>query len=327
MTRKPVGWIRSGKSIVLLGLDYAGKTTLVNQWTKGVAEKATTTIGMDIEHVDFGGETFNLIDLGGQESFRKTLWKTYAKMANGVIFVFDITDRKRAQEAVDWFWRIESWLQEDTPIMFCANKIDLKADPTIDNPMTLEEIIEIFKLKQFARPFSNQHSFWIYEISAKTGENVNEAMDWLFGKVRWKQEKTDLRGITVLSVDDGSTFLQVPFTESYEPKKEVSKLQKILRLNQELDTQLESSMQFYDQKNASDCVFMQDKYICSVSAMKGSARHSVRVIGESILAVLLSQHEEGGEMLPRELVEDVIRRNFGSRELTGNDSPAEQQEA
>ncbi|MBD3190730.1 MAG: GTP-binding protein [Candidatus Heimdallarchaeota archaeon] len=315
MTRKPLGWIRSGKSIVLLGLDYAGKTTLVNQWTKGVAEKATTTIGMDIEHVDFGGETFNLIDLGGQEAFRKTLWKTYAKMANGVIFIFDITDRKRTPEAVDWFWTIESWLQEDVPIMFCANKIDLKDDPTVENPMSLEEIIETFKLKQFARPFSNQHSFWIYELSAKTAENVNEAMDWLFSKVQQKQFQSDLRGITVLSVEDGSIFLQVPLNESYDPKKELQKLQKILKMNKELSVQLESSMQFYDQENASDCVFMQDKYICSVSAVKGSAPHSVRIIGESILAVLLSQHEEGGEMLPREVLEDVIRHNFGSRSV------------
>ncbi|MBD3190615.1 MAG: GTP-binding protein [Candidatus Heimdallarchaeota archaeon] len=315
MTRKPLGWIRSGRSVVLLGLDYAGKTTLVNQWTKGVAKNATTTIGMDIEHVDFGGETFNLIDLGGQEPFRKTLWKTYAKMAHGVIFVFDITDRQRAQEAVDWFWTIESWLQEDIPIMFCANKIDLKDDPAVEDLMGLEEIIKTFKLKQFARPFSNQHSFWIYEISAKTGEHVDEAMAWLFSKIRWKREKTDLRGITVLSVEDGSVFLQVPFHESYEPQKEEQKLRKILELNQALDAQLESSMQFYDQENASDCVFMQDKYICSVSAAKGTAPHSVRIIGESILAVLLAQHEEEGEMLPRELLEEVIQHNFGSREL------------
>ena len=100
MKRKPIGWLSKGRSVVLMGLDYAGKTTLVDQWTKGVIEKTTTTIGLDIEHVEIRGEKFNMIDLGGQQPFRITIWKTYAQMAQGVIFVFDITDKLRVQEAV-----------------------------------------------------------------------------------------------------------------------------------------------------------------------------------------------------------------------------------
>jgi len=33
MKRKPIGWLSKGKSVVLMGLDYAGKSSLVNQWT------------------------------------------------------------------------------------------------------------------------------------------------------------------------------------------------------------------------------------------------------------------------------------------------------
>ncbi len=163
MKRKPIGWLSKGKSVVIMGLDYAGKSSLVNQWTRGVVEK-TTTIGLDIEHVEVGNEIFNLIDLGGQEAFRATLWKTYAQMAQGIIFVFDITDRLRVKEAVDWFWKIVEWLREDAPIVFCANKIDLRKDKK-DSAMTLEEIIKTFNLEKFSQEEYVQHSFRIFEIS------------------------------------------------------------------------------------------------------------------------------------------------------------------
>ena len=52
MKRKPIGWLSKGRSVVLMGLDYAGKTSLVDQWTRGVTEKTSTTIGLDIEHVE-----------------------------------------------------------------------------------------------------------------------------------------------------------------------------------------------------------------------------------------------------------------------------------
>ena len=175
MKRKSIGWLSKGKSVVLMGLDFAGKSTLVSQWTKGVAEKTITTIGLDIEHVEIQGEKFNLIDLGGQESFRITIWKTYAQMAQGVIFVFDVTAKDRLEEAINWFWKVIDWLREDAPIVFCANKIDLRNDKKKIG-MSLEEIIKVFQLEKFSQDEYIQHSFRIFEMSAKTGEKVNEAM-------------------------------------------------------------------------------------------------------------------------------------------------------
>ena len=59
MSKVSSSWLKKTKSIVLLGLETAGKTTLVNEWARGITSKTTTTIGLDIEHVEVGNEIFN----------------------------------------------------------------------------------------------------------------------------------------------------------------------------------------------------------------------------------------------------------------------------
>lgn len=309
MKRKPISWMSKGRSIVLLGLDFAGKSTLVKQWTKGVFDKTSTTIGMDIEHVEIKGETFNLLDLGGQEAFRITLWKTYAQMSQGAIFVFDITERKRVQEAVDWFWKIETWLKEDIPIIFCANKIDLRQDPKVE-ALSLDEIIEIFDLENFAQTISNHHSFRIFEISAKTGENVDEAMQWLFSKVISSKEKAKVRDVLLFSVEDDSVFLELPFHKESVKYSTQQEIMDIISFNRELVPKHQSTMQFYERNDSDLFVFAKEGYLCIIDTEKGCDYNSIRIAGQSILSIINALNQEGA--LEPDIIQWVVRESFGA---------------
>lgn len=309
MKRKPIGWLSKGRSVVLMGLDYAGKSTLVSQWTRGVTEKTVTTIGLDIEHVEIKGEKFNLIDLGGQQPFRITIWKTYTQMAQGVIFVFDITDKHRVKEAVEWFWKVVEWLREDAPIIFCANKIDLRDEKKKD-AMKLEEIINTFKLDKFSKEEYVQHSFRIFEISAKTGENVEEAMQWIFGRVIGSDEKSKIKAVIIHSIEDNSSLLELPFTKEFEDISKHENLQDILEYNTKLYSKSQSTMQFYEHGDYDAYVFAREGYICLIVAEKEAEYNSIRITGQSILSVINVLQQEN--KLTPEFLKWVVKESFGA---------------
>lgn len=309
MKRKPIGWLSKGRSVVLMGLDYAGKTTLVDQWTRGVVEKTMTTIGLDIEHVEIQGEKFNMIDLGGQQPFRITIWKTYAQMAQGVIFVFDITDKLRVQEAVEWFWKVVDWLREDAPIIFCANKIDLR-DTMNKSAMSLEEIIKTFNLEKLSQDNYVQHSFRIFEISAKTGINVEESMEWIFGKVLGSKEKSKIKGVLIYSVESDSIILELPFIDEAKDFSKQKDIAEIIEYNSKLFKKSQSTMQYYEQENIDVYVYAQSGYLCLIVAEKEAEYNSIRITGQSILNVVCVLEQEGE--LKSDQLKWVIKESFGA---------------
>ena len=94
--------------ILILGLDYAGKTTLLER-TKSVyrknknaviipPEKITPTIGLNISTVEISRCMVLFWDVSGQIKMR-TIWQHYYADANGLIFVIDSTDMDRLEEA------------------------------------------------------------------------------------------------------------------------------------------------------------------------------------------------------------------------------------
>ena len=310
MKKKPIGWLSKGKSVVIMGLDYAGKSSLVNRWTRGVVEKTTTTIGLDIEHVEIKHNKFNLIDLGGQQPFRITIWKTYAQMAQGIIFVFDITDRLRVKESVEWFWKIVEWLREDAPIVFCANKIDLRKEGKKDPAMSLEEIIKTFDLERFSQEEFVQHSFRIFEISAKEGTNVEESMQWIFGRVIGAQEKSKIQGVMIYSIENEELILELPLMKGYDKIKEDANLMDIVEYNSKLFDKSQSTMQYYEQENIDVYVFAREGYICLLVAEKEGEYNSIRIAGQSILSVVNVLDQEGE--LSTEQLKWVIKESFGA---------------
>jgi small GTP-binding protein len=81
------------KRILLLGLDNAGKTSILIQYKeKTFMPTAVPTIGLNIEQVEFQGFNLTFWDVGGQAV---RLWKHYFDSIDAIIYVIDSTDKER----------------------------------------------------------------------------------------------------------------------------------------------------------------------------------------------------------------------------------------
>merc|ERR1712094_66392 len=84
--------------ILMVGLDAAGKTTILYKLKLGEVVTTIPTIGFNVETVEYKNITFTVWDVGGQDKIRP-LWRHYYENTQGVIFVVDSNDRDRMQEA------------------------------------------------------------------------------------------------------------------------------------------------------------------------------------------------------------------------------------
>ncbi|KAH8277668.1 hypothetical protein KR018_003297 [Drosophila ironensis] len=111
--------------ILMLGLDAAGKTTILYKLKLGQSVTTIPTVGFNVETVTYKNVKFNVWDVGGQDKIRP-LWRHYYTGTQGLIFVVDCADRDRVDEARTELHRIINDREmRDAIILIFANKQDL----------------------------------------------------------------------------------------------------------------------------------------------------------------------------------------------------------
>ena len=86
----------------IIGLDNAGKTTILKQLSSEDITQVTPTQGFNIKSVNTSGFKLNVWDIGGQRRLRP-YWANYFENTDVLIFVVDSADSKRLQEAFEVF--------------------------------------------------------------------------------------------------------------------------------------------------------------------------------------------------------------------------------
>lgn len=162
--------------ILLLGLDNAGKTTILKQLSSEDITQVTPTQGFNIKSVNTAGFKLNVWDIGGQRRLRP-YWSNYFDNTDVLIYVVDCADIKRLQESAEEF---EELLSEDrlikVPCLVYANKQDLEtAEPA-------SEIAQTLKLNKL-----RDRSYQIQPCSAKSGEGVREGLEWALKQMKPKK--------------------------------------------------------------------------------------------------------------------------------------------
>merc|ERR1719281_323443 len=126
--------------ILMLGLDAAGKTTVLYKLKLGVVLTTIPTIGFNVETVEYRNIRFTVWDIGGQDKIRK-LWRHYYRGTQGLIFVIDSSDRDRIDDARDELFKILADEEmNDAVLLVLANKQDLP------NAMSTNEVVEKLNL-------------------------------------------------------------------------------------------------------------------------------------------------------------------------------------
>eukprot|EP00992_Anisonema_acinus_P009097 TRINITY_DN5283_c0_g1_i1.p1 TRINITY_DN5283_c0_g1~~TRINITY_DN5283_c0_g1_i1.p1 ORF type:complete len:197 (+),score=65.91 TRINITY_DN5283_c0_g1_i1:45-593(+) len=162
--------------ILMVGLDAAGKTTILYKLKMGEVVTTVPTIGFNMETVEYKNISMNVWDVGGQDKLRP-LWKHYFSNSNGVIFVVDSADRDRAGAAKAELSKMlqEEELQKAIVLVF-ANKQDLP------NSMSTEEVTEKLGLHDYR----GRHWF-VQGACATSGEGLYEGLEWLSANIKKAQ--------------------------------------------------------------------------------------------------------------------------------------------
>ncbi|MHA1303448.1 MAG: ADP-ribosylation factor family protein [Candidatus Heimdallarchaeaceae archaeon] len=160
--------------ILILGLDSAGKTTLVKYINSDSFQETVPTIGQNIDSFQFGGWSITTIDVAGQAHFR-FLWEIHYPGCTAAIFVIDAADIERIPEARDIFRThiINNPYLEKVPVLILANKQDLP--DSIQAPMLIQLLGLHFELKN--------RTFAVFDCSALNGMGVKEAFNWLVNEL------------------------------------------------------------------------------------------------------------------------------------------------
>merc|ERR1712107_125248 len=154
--------------ILMVGLDAAGKTTVLYKLKLGEVVTTIPTVGFNVETVEYKNISFTVWDVGGQDKIRK-LWRFYFQNTQGLIFVVDSNDQDRMEDAREELFKILNEDEmRDAALLVLANKQDLP------NSIPAAEIIEKLGLHSL-----RQRKWFIQSACAVTGDGLYEGLDWM----------------------------------------------------------------------------------------------------------------------------------------------------
>jgi len=158
--------------ILMLGLDNAGKTTILKKFNGEDVHTISPTLGFNIKTLEHNSYMLNIWDVGGQKSLR-SYWRNYFESTDGLVWVVDSLDRRRMEDCKK---ELHSLIQEErlagATLLVFANKQDLPG------AMTSEEIKEALDLGSI-----ESHHWRIITCSAMSGDNLLQGIDWLVADI------------------------------------------------------------------------------------------------------------------------------------------------
>lgn len=155
--------------ILMLGLDNAGKTTILYKLKLGKTAQTAPTVGFNVETVKQKNVSFAVWDCGGQERIRP-LWRHYFTGTDALIYVVDSSDLNRLEESKKELLRVISDKElSECLLIVLANKQD------VPNAIKPKELIDRFDLNNLP----GNHIWSVIPTIAINGTGLVETLNWI----------------------------------------------------------------------------------------------------------------------------------------------------
>jgi ADP-ribosylation factor-like protein 2 len=156
--------------ILMLGLDNAGKTTVVKKFCGSDTSTISPTLGFQIVPLQFRGLTLNVWDIGGQQTLR-SYWRNYFEATDGIVWVVDSNDVARLQDCKR---ELHQMLMEErlagASLLIFLNKTDIPTAASGDEIAALLDVESIRATKRHVK---------LVRCSAVTGAGLLDGVSWL----------------------------------------------------------------------------------------------------------------------------------------------------
>ena len=191
--------------ILTLGDQSVGKSSIVLRYSDNkFSDTFLSTIGVDSKRkiIKVKGEKVkvSIWDTAGQEKFQNIV-KQYYIGANGILLIFDITNKKSFDKIDFWYNDLIDRIKKDEIIIYLVgNKVDLEENRQI----TIEE----------AEKYANDKNIPYFEVSAKSGDGIKKLFDDITNDIMDKISNFNEK-------EDNDDKLRFSFLEkeSFKPKK------------------------------------------------------------------------------------------------------------
>ena len=167
--------------ILILGDSNVGKTSILLKYVDRYFPTIyVATIGAEykVKTININGININLHiwDTAGQERFR-SITQSFMKNADGILYVYDITQRNSFNNLKTWIWESEQ-ATEGFKKIIVGNKIDLEKERAIG--------------KDVVKKLCNENNIKCIEMSAKDGTNIDECFELLTRNIIGEKTKDEL---------------------------------------------------------------------------------------------------------------------------------------
>ena len=175
--------------ILLIGESGVGKTCILQKFHKGdfiVNHLTTIAIDFKMKIMDIDGIRLKMQvwDTAGQERF-DTLTTSFFKSAQGIMICYSITDDHSFKAVNKWIKQIKDLAPKDVKVVMLGNKLDLESERTVP--------------KENAEALANEYDLDYFEVSAFSGENINESFLTLGRKIL--QSRNSVQELPTTPVD------------------------------------------------------------------------------------------------------------------------------